>query len=247
MQAVILAGGLGTRLRPLTDTIPKAMVPVCGRPFLEYQIELLARCGVKDLIICLGHLGHMIEDHFGDGTKFGISIRYGRERHRLLGTAGAVKNVITMLRDAFFVVYGDSYAPVEFADVMAYFERHNRLGLMVVLRNEDRWDRSNVIVQDNLVAVYDKQQKLPGMDYIDHGVSLFRRKAFAFIPPGVVADLAVIHRHLVDRRELLAYETTNRFYQIGTPEGLAEFEALVGASEEPQHLLSSPPCTPANT
>jgi NDP-sugar pyrophosphorylase family protein len=229
MQAVILAGGLGTRLRPLTDKVPKAMIPVQGRPFLEYQLAYLAEHGADDIVLCVGHLGRQIRDHLGDGRRFGVRIRYGDEGECLLGTAGAIKGVITMLRDAFFVVYGDSYAPVEFADVMAYFQRHDRPGLMVVLRNEDRWDRSNVVVRDNLVAVYDKQRKHPGMDYIDYGVSVFRRKAFAVIPPGVAADLAVVHRHLVDRRELLAYETTRRFYQIGTPEGLAEFEALVAA------------------
>lgn len=229
MQAVILVGGLGTRLRPLTHKVPKAMVPVHGRPFLEYQLAYLAASGVDDIVLCVGHLGRPIRDYFGDGRRFGVRIRFGDEGERLLGTAGAVKSVVTMLGDVFFVVYGDSYAPVEFADVMASFERHDKPGLMVVLRNEDRWDRSNVIVQDDLVVAYDKQRKLPGMHYIDYGVSLFHRRAFSIIPPGVTVDLAVVHRHLVDRGELLAYETSNRFYQIGTPEGLAEFEAMVKA------------------
>jgi NDP-sugar pyrophosphorylase family protein len=229
MQSVILAGGLGTRLHPLTDKIPKAMLPVQGRPFLEYQLAYLAEGGVDDIVLCVGHLGRQIREHFGDGQRFGVRIRYGDEGERLMGTAGAIKAVVTMLRDAFFVVYGDSYAPVEFADVMAHFQRHDSPGLMVVLRNEDRWDRSNVVVRDNLVAVYDKQRKHPGMDYIDYGVSAFRRKAFSVVAPGVAADLAVVHRYLTDRGELLAYETTRRFYQIGTPAGLAEFEALVAA------------------
>src|SRR3990172_13138339 len=112
MQAVILAGGLGTRLRPITETIPKAMAPVRGRPFLEYQLDVLAGNGIDNVIICLGYLGHMIEDHFGDGRRFGVSIRYGYERGRLLGTAGAIKNVEGQLKDAFFVLYGDSYLVV---------------------------------------------------------------------------------------------------------------------------------------
>jgi NDP-sugar pyrophosphorylase family protein len=184
---------------------------------------------VHDLIICVGHLGHLIEEHLGDGRRFDVSIRYGYERDGLLGTAGAIKNVEALLDEAFFVQYGDSYLLVDYGGVMAYFRQCDAPGLMVVYRNDDQWDRSNVILDGDRVRVYDKTQRLPGMVYIDFGVSVFRRDAFAGIPPGVATDLSAVHRHLVDRRELLAYETTRRFYQIGTPEGLAEFKALVAS------------------
>lgn len=233
MQAVILAGGLGTRLQPITDTIPKAMVPVCGRPFLEYQLEVLTRHGVGAVVICLGHLGHMIEEHFGDGTKFGVSIRYGREQDRLLGTAGAVKNVEDFLREAFFVIYGDSYLVVDYTHAMQHLLDHGRLGLMVVLRNEDRWDRSNVVLDGAYVRTYDKRQRLPGMIYIDFGVSAFRREAFSGIARGEHADLTDVYHNLIRRRQLLAYETPHRFYEIGSPEGLQEFEALVQSGALP--------------
>jgi MurNAc alpha-1-phosphate uridylyltransferase len=233
MQAVILAGGLGTRLRPLTETIPKAMAPVCGRPFLEYQLDALARSGIRDVIICLGHLGHMIEDHFGDGRRFGLSIRYGYERERLLGTAGAVKNVEGLLDDAFFVLYGDSYLVVDYPEVMRYFLSHDRVGLMVVLRNEGRWDRSNVVLDGDFVAIYDKAREHPGMVYTDFGVSAFRREALSPVPVGVSTDLSAVFHDLIGRRQLLAYETSNRFYQIGSPQGLQEFEGLIRSGALP--------------
>lgn len=227
MQAVILAGGLGTRLRPITQTIPKAMVPVCGKPFLEHQLEVLAGSGINDVVICLGYLGHVIEDHFGDGRRFGISIRYGYERDRLLGTAGAIKNVESLLGDAFFALYGDSYLVVDYPRVMDHFLSHDRLGLMVVLRNEDRWDRSNVMLDGPFVHAYDKHQKRPEMVYIDFGVSAFRRGAFSHLPAGAPADLGTVYQALIKQQQLLAYETFHRFYEIGSPEGLREFEALM--------------------
>ena len=144
MQAVVLAGGLGTRLRPLTQQIPKSLVPVCGRPFIEYQIDLFRTEGVCDLVLCVGHLGHLIEEHLGDGRRFGVRIHYSHEGHRLLGTAGAIKTAEPHLEDVFLVQYGDSYLPVDYRAVMARFRQHDTPGLMVVYRNHDRWDRSNV-------------------------------------------------------------------------------------------------------
>src|SRR3990172_10336916 len=226
MQAVILAGGLGTRLRPITETIPKAMAPVRGRPFLEYKIEVLEGKGIDNVIICLAYLGHMIEDHFGDGRRFDVTIRYGYEQDGLLGTAGAVKNVEALLADAFFVQYGDSYLLVDYRSTMAHFRAHDGLGLMVVHKNHDRWDRSNVVVDGGLIRAYDKQRRLPGMVYIDFGVSVFRREVFVDVPLRVATDLAALHRSLIEQGQLVAYETYQRFYEVGSPQGLREFEAL---------------------
>jgi N-acetyl-alpha-D-muramate 1-phosphate uridylyltransferase len=227
MQAVILAGGLGTRLLPLTQSIPKAMVPVCGRPFLTYQLEYLAHHGIRDVILCVGHLGSRIESHFGDGRRFGVTIRYGHDGDRLLGTAGAIKNVDHLLDDTFFVTYGDSYTVVDFATVMEYFIGRDRLGLMVVLKNEDRWDRSNVVVDGEHVRVYDKQPTHSGLQYIDFGVSLFRRTALRDVPKGVPVDLDEINQRLIAEQQLLAYETRDRFYEIGSVNGLQELETLL--------------------
>lgn len=227
MQAVVLAGGLGTRLRPLTETLPKALVPVAGRPFIEYQIDLFRRWGVDDLIICAGHLGHLIQEHLGDGRRFGIAIRYGREQERLLGTAGAIKNVERLLDDKFFVQYGDSYLLVDYPSVMEHFRNHDQMGLMVVYANNDRWDPSNVVVKDGFVEAYDKRQKLPGMVYIDYGVSVLRREVVAALPALVATDLTALYQGLIAQHQLLAYEARHRFYEIGSPQGLREFEAFV--------------------
>ncbi len=184
MQAVVLAGGLGTRLLPITRTVPKAMVRISGRPFLEYQLELLRTHGITDIVLCVGYLGDMIKAHFGDGSRLGLSIRYGEEGDHLLGTAGALKNVEHCLRDEFFVTYGDGYLRLDYRQAMAYFQQHDRLDLMVVHRNRDRYDRSNVVVTGAFVAAYDKTQRLHGMEYIDFGVSILRKEALQQIPPG---------------------------------------------------------------
>jgi len=242
MQTVILAGGLGSRLRPLTETTPKALIPVAGRPFIEYQIEQFRRYGVTDLIICVGHLGHMIEEHLGDGRRFDLSIRYGYEGDSLLGTAGAVKNVEPLLEDAFFVQYGDSYLLVDYRDVMAYFRRCDVPGLMVVYKNDDRWNHSNVIIDGDRVRVYDKARKLPEMVYIDFGVSVFRRDAFLAVPPGMATDLSNVYQALIAQGQLRAYETYHRFYEVGSPKGLREFESLVqsGTLDLPTRGLTTP-------
>jgi NDP-sugar pyrophosphorylase family protein len=203
------------------------MVPVCGRPFLAYQIEYLSHHGIRDIVLCVGHLGDVIVEHFGDGRRMGVSIHYGREGNRLLGTAGAIKNVEPLLQDVFFVTYGDSYAVVDFRLIMDYFGSRDKLGLMVVLKNEDRWDRSNVVVDGELVRVYDKQRPHPGMRYIDFGVSLFRREAIRDVPAGVSVDLNEVNQQLIAQQQLLAYETHNRFYEIGSVAGLRELETLI--------------------
>jgi N-acetyl-alpha-D-muramate 1-phosphate uridylyltransferase len=227
MQAVILAGGLGTRLLPITQTTPKAMIPICGRPFLEYQLTLLRTHGIIDVVLCVGYLGEKIKDYFEDGSRFGLSIRYGEESGHLLGTAGAVKNVEHHLQDEFFVTYGDAYLRLDYGRVMLYFRRHNRLALMVAYKNQDRHDRSNVVVKGRFVAAYDKQRKLPGMEYIDFGVSVLRKKALQDIPSGGPASLEGLYTRLIARRQLLAYRAQRRFYEIGSGPGLAEFDALI--------------------
>jgi len=231
MQAVILAGGLGTRLRPITDEIPKVMVPIKGRPFLEHQLNLLKRQGVSDIVLCIGYLGEKIRNYFGDGKKLGLRIKYSEEGDKLLGTAGAIKKAQDLLDDVFFVTYGDAYLILDYGAVMKHFKKSNKLGLMVVFKNFDRFDRSNVVVEDGLVKVYSKKKKFPGMVYIDFGVSAFKKKALELIPDGKAVDLEELNQELIRRKELLAFETSQRFYEIGSPEGLREFEKLVSSGQ----------------
>lgn len=229
MQIVVLAGGLGTRLRPLTDHMPKSLIPVNGRPFLEYQLDLFKRNGIRDIVLCVGHLGEQIREYFGDGSRFGVDIRYSEERERLLGTAGAIRKAERFLAEEFFLTYGDSYLLLDYQAVMDYFRRHDKLGLMVVYRNCDRLARSNVVVEGALVKVYDKERRRPGMEYINYGLSLLRREAVGLIPPGGPFSQEELYQILIDQRQLLALETHQRFYEIGSPHGLEEFRQLVAA------------------
>jgi len=227
MQVVIPAGGLGRRLKPLTEEVPKSMIPIQGKPFLEHQLNLLRRCGISDIVLCVGYLGEKIRDYFGDGKKFGVNIKYSEETEKLLGTAGALKNAWDLLDDTFFVTYGDAYLILDYRGVMRYFKKFNKLGLMVVYKNFDRYDKSNVVVEGDLIKVYNKQRRAPDMVYIDFGVSVLRKKALDLIPKGKVIDLEEFYHELIRRKELLAFETPQRFYEIGSEKGLKEFEKLV--------------------
>lgn len=231
MQIAILAGGYGTRLRPLTDKIPKVMIPICGKPFLEHQLNLLRRYGVKDIILCVGYLGEKIKEYLGDGRKFGVNIKYSEEKETLLTTAGAIKNAEDLLKDVFFVTYGDAYLILDYQRIMDHFLKFDKLGLMVVYKNFDRYNRSNVVVEGDLVKVYNKKERFPGMVYIDFGVSVLRKKALSLIPKGKVMDLEQFYQELIRRKELLAFETYQRFYEIGSKRGLEEFKELMNSGQ----------------
>lgn len=227
MQMVILAGGLGTRLRPLTERLPKCMVPVNDRPFLEYQLEMLSQRGVRDIVLCVGHLGDVVLEHFDCGHRFGVHIVYSWERDGLLGTAGALKNAEPLLAPEFFVTYGDSYLLLDYRDIMKRFRESDATGMMVVYRNHDRWEPSNVVVRDGQVAAYDKTTRLPEMVYINEGLSVLQRRALRLIPDDEPVSQEEFYRGLIARGELLAYETRQRFYEIGSPRGIEEFQRLV--------------------
>lgn len=231
MQAVILAGGLGTRLKPLTEEIPKSMIQIQGKPFLEHQLNLLRQGGISDIVLCVGYLGEKIKEYFGDGKEFGVKIKYSEETEKLLGTAGALENARDLLDDTFFATYGDAYLILDYRGVMGYFKKFNKLGLMVVLKNFDRYDKSNVVVEGDLIKVYDKQRRAPDMVYIDFGVSVLRKKALDLVPKGKVIDLGEFYHELIRRKELLAFETQQRFYEVGSQNGLEEFERLVSSGQ----------------
>jgi NDP-sugar pyrophosphorylase family protein len=226
---VILAGGLGTRLWPLTSDVPKALIPIGGKPFLQHQIELLKSQGIRDIVLCVGHLAEQVQDYFGDGRWLGVRIRYSEEEGSLLGTAGAIKKAEPLLSDDFFLMYGDSYLMIDYREVMRYFRRFHRLGLMVVYRNCNQLERSNVVVEGDFVRVYDKEGQTPGMAYINYGLSVLRKEALRYIPPGRPFSQEEFYQSLIDQRELLAFEVEQRFYEIGSPKGLEEFQMLIAS------------------
>lgn len=227
MQAVILVGGLATRLRPLTNKIPKSMVEVEGRPFLERQLELLKENSIYDIVLCIGYKGEQIKKYFGDGEKFGIKIRYSSDKDKFLGTGGAFKKAENLLEDIFLVMYGDSYLSFDFQKAIKFFGRFDKLGLMVVFKNLDKYEPSNVWVEGDLVKNYSKERKTKKMKYIDYGISIFKKDALKFIPENQFYDLSQLHKTLIKKRELLAYPAEKRFYQIGSFEGLEEFKKYI--------------------
>ena len=224
MQAAILAGGRATRLGPLTDKVPKALVEISGKPFLEYQLGFLKKSGVTDIVLCLGHLGEQVERYFGDGGEFGVNLTYSYEKEQLLGTAGALRNAGHLLRDRFFVVYGDGYLFLDFKATLSCFIAANKLGLMTVYNNYEQYDKSNVIVDGNLVKHYSKEDLPEGLIYIDYGASILKKEVLEMVPLDQVYSLERLFNKLIEIQELMAYEVNTCPYEIGSPEGLEEFK-----------------------
>lgn len=226
IPVAILAGGLATRLRPITEKIPKSLVPVADRPFLAHQLEMLHARGIRRAVLCIGYLGEMIQRDFGS-AQYGIKLEYSFDGPKLLGTGGAIKRALPMLGEEFFVLYGDSYLPIEYAPIADFFHRSGKQGLMTVFRNEGKFDTSNVVFAGGEIKVYDKKNKSPEMKYIDYGLSLFKASVFDPYSSDQIFDLAEVMGKLVVQKQLAGYEVAERFYEIGSPAGLAELEKLL--------------------
>jgi NDP-sugar pyrophosphorylase family protein len=237
LQCVILAGGLGTRMRPQTEAVPKALVPVLGRPFADWQLELLAGQGIERVVYCTGYRGQMLRDHVGDGSRFGLDVSWSDEGTTLLGTAGAIRLAVdrSAVDEAFFVLYGDSYLPISVGAVEEAWRSSGMPALMTVLRNEGRWDTSNSVYREGRVVLYDKSRpeaRRDEMRWIDYGLSVLTRAAVVErVPPGTVADLADLMRDLSTLGELAGLEVRQRFYEAGSPAGLRDLEAHLGRAD----------------
>jgi len=233
LQCVILAGGLGTRMRPLTGAVPKALVPVLGVPFADRQLALLAGQGVERVVYCAGYRAGMLHDHVGDGSRFGLAVAWSDDGEHLLGTAGSIRLALDrgLLDDAFLVLYGDSYLTAGVAWAEAAWRRSGAPALMTVLRNDGRWDRSNCVYRDGRVVLYDKSRpagRLAEMRWIDYGLSVLTSAVVAArVPAGAVADLADLQRDLSLEGDLAGLEVHERFYEAGSPAGLRDLEAYL--------------------
>lgn len=227
LPIVILAGGLANRLRPLTEKIPKPLVDVAGRPFLEHQIELLKRNAVTEVMLCVGYLGEMIVERYGDGAALGVRMRYSFDGPKLLGTGGAIRKALQFLPNAFFVLYGDSYLPVDYQAIAAVFAEAGKPALMTVFANADVWDTSNVWFENGKIRLYSKREKLPKMRYIDYGLMICTRQIFDGFPYGIPFDLADMLENLSRKGELAGHAVSQRFFEIGSPAGLAELDRLL--------------------
>lgn len=229
IQCVILAGGLAKRLRPLTETLPKALVPISGKPFLDYQLRFLAKCGVTDIVLALGYRGEMVREFAGDGSTWGLSIRYSDEGENLLGTGGALRLAFdqNLLLERFLALYGDSFLPVDIGKIWSEYSGSSLPALMTIYKNENRWDKSNVLYRDGTL-LYQKQptpELAARMNYIDYGLMGFCRDTIAGeLRSGENSDLAELMHKLSVEKKVMALEVCERFYEIGSPAGLRDFE-----------------------
>lgn len=227
LPVALLAGGLATRLRPITEKIPKLLVEVAGEPFFSHQIRLLKKNGLTRLVLCVGYLGDQIVAQYGDGSKWGVQIEYSFDGEKLLGTGGALIRALPKLGPAFYVLYGDSYLPIDYQAVGRSFLASGQPGLMTVFENHEAYDASNVWFEDGRIRLYSKREKLPQMRYIDYGLGVFRADAFAACPRNTGVDLAAVQSELSREGRLAGYELKERFYEIGSPAGLNELDQLL--------------------
>jgi MurNAc alpha-1-phosphate uridylyltransferase len=232
VQAAVLAGGLATRMRPHTLSLPKSMLTVGGRPFVDWQIERLVAAGLRDIVMCIAHLGEQIREHVGDGARLGARVAWSEEGPKLLGTAGALRAALPLLEETFLVTYGDSYLPFDYGEPLRILQANDDCdGVMAVYKNQGRWDPSNVITDGQWVLVYAKGSSDPALDHIDYGATALRREVISGLAEGQRWGLDAVQRDLAARKRLRACVARDRFFEIGSPEGLATLD---------QHLRTPP-------
>ena len=228
LPVAILMGGMATRLGDITRTIPKSLVDINGEPFLAHQLRLLYSRGIRKAVLCVGHLGGQIRDFAGD-KAFGIDLLYSFDGPKLRGTGGAIHQALPLLGDAFFVLYGDSYLPIDYVRVLRCFEDSGKPGLMTVYRNHDAWDASNVEFAGGRIVRYDKRARTPAMQHIDYGLGVFKAEAFQGIGPEESIDLAQVFQRLLAADQLAACEIEERFYEIGSVSGIEDLSRALRA------------------
>lgn len=239
LKVAILAGGLATRLRPMTESVPKSLLEVNGEPFAVHQLRLLQSKGIRRAVFCVGHLGELVQSAIGDGSALGLQLDYSFDGPVLRGTAGAIRNALPKLGNSFFVMYGDSYLPCDYAAIARMFESSSMrsgdvLGMMTVFRNEGKWDTSNVEFEAGKIVAYSKTHRTPRMRYIDYGLGVFRAEAFQYLPADKPRDLTEVYVDLLRCKQLAAFEVQERFYEIGSPEGLRETGEFLATREAAQ-------------
>ena len=223
----ILAGGLATRLHPLTEETPKALIEICGRPFIEWQLKLLSREGIKKVVLCVAHKSEMIQEFVGDGSKYGVQIDYSFDGEVRLGTGGAICKALPLLGDTFMVLYGDSYLPINYRAVKEDFCNKGKLAIMTVFQNSGAYDSSNVVFDGNHVLKYAKGNANIEMTHIDYGLSVFKSSLFEKYPVGSPLDLGNVCTDLSNSGLLAGHEVHQRFYEIGSMQGIEDFTSYI--------------------
>jgi len=222
LAVAILAGGLATRLHPITETIPKSLVDVAGKPFIVRQLDYIRRQGIKSVVLCISYLGEKLEAVVGDGSAFGLKVEYSWDGPHLMGTGGALKQALPLLGERFFVFYGDSFLPIDFRQVEQSFFDSEKPALMTVMRNGNLWDKSNVTFKDGSIKEYNKRTPKIEMEYIDYGLGVLSAVVFKDVPTDKSFDLADIYHDLSVQGALAGFEAFERFYEIGSHKGLEE-------------------------
>jgi MurNAc alpha-1-phosphate uridylyltransferase len=220
LQAVVLAGGRATRMHPRTLGLPKSMLEVAGRPFVDWQLERLACCGVRDVVMCVGHLSAALELHVGDGSRWGVRVRWSHDGPSPLGTAGALRGALDFLRPAFLVTYGDSYLPFPYDEPLRLLERHADCDGVIVVCRAAGDDAPNAETDGTWITRYDKRAVPGTCDYVDYGVTALRREEVAALAPGRVHGFDEVQADLARRGRLRAFVARERFFEIGSPQGL---------------------------
>jgi N-acetyl-alpha-D-muramate 1-phosphate uridylyltransferase len=233
LPVAILAGGLATRLLPLSETLPKVLFEIAGKPFLDYQLAALREQNLNDIVVCAGYLGEKIQQTFGDGQRYGVHIRYSFDGPTLLGTGGAIRRALPLLGDNFFVLYGDSFLQIDYSAVAAAFFKSGRCALMTVFRNRNLWDNSNVEFADGQIKAYNKKERASTMTYIDYGLAVYSSRVFDVYPPESSFDLSDVLQDLVARNQLAGYEAQTRFYEIGSFAGLQDLMKALADDDSP--------------
>jgi N-acetyl-alpha-D-muramate 1-phosphate uridylyltransferase len=224
----VICGGLGTRLGKLGEDKPKSMVSIAGKPFIDHQLRLLKNRGFENVILCTGHLGEQIKQYVGTGDEFDLKVRYSDDEDgELVGTGGAIKKALAKFNhEQFAIIYGDSYLDVQIIPIYQAFLQSNKIGLMSVLRNENRWGRSNLKLGNGLVTYYDKGCLYENLQYIDFGLTFMHNDIFQKLEEKNF-NLSLIWTMLIDKKQLAFYEVQQRFYEIGNPSGISEAEVYI--------------------
>ena len=236
---VVLAGGLATRLRPITETIPKCLVEINGVPFIDIQLRQLASQGVTRVIVLIGYLGEMVLEYVGDGSRYGLEVVFVPDGPRLLGTAGALRAALNHLPETFFVLYGDSYLRCSYQAIQELYLESGRSVLMTHFRNNRQWDTSNVRFVDGTVEAYSKRSVTPDMNHIDYGLMVFKRDIIEAVPAGQEYDLATVLEERVHSQAVVGFEVLDRFYEIGSHDGLRDLSDFLLTVKAPEGCTSS--------
>jgi len=231
LTVAILAGGLATRLEPILKDTPKSLLEICGKPFIDWQLRLLAQSGIDRVVLCTAHKSEMIEKYVGDGTKYGIQINYSKDGQTQLGTGGAIKKATPLLEESFMVLYGDSYLPIDYKSVQGAFKKLNKAALMTIYKNNNELDASNVYFEFGKVKKYSKGSKSDEFNYIDFGLSLFNKNVFNQYMPDEKFDLSETFSALCEANQLAAYEVKERFYEVGSISGISDFTDYIKRSQ----------------